>query len=117
MPDKFQDLSKGELREELARREGTARRRSLAARIQSDAAAEATGFGFAAVGYGYLEERGTIPAQVMNLDTELVGGAALFVMSRGRTGRRAAMMRGASYALLAGALKDMGRKVYRDTQG
>lgn len=110
MPE-IQELSKAELRDELRkkeRRESSLRRRNTS---KAEDGAELTGFVLGTVGLGYLEARGTLPPTVGGIDTEiLIGGGSLF-LSRGKRGKRAAMLRGFGYGAAAGALKDIGRKI------
>ncbi len=110
MPE-INELSKAELRDELKkkeRRESSLRRRNSS---KAEDGAELTGFVLGTVGLGYLEARGTLPPTIGGIDTEiLIGGGSLF-LSRGKRGKRAAVLRGFGYGAAAGALKDIGRKI------
>ncbi len=104
-------MSKTELADELAKRERRDLARSRRISIRSAEAAELTGFAGGAVALGYAAEKGFLPDTVGGIDSELLIGVGLLMVSRGRSSKRAAMMRGAAYAALAGGLKDMGRKM------
>lgn len=110
MADELMTMSKAELREtagELMRRQRSARLRE---RVRSADAAELTGFVGGAVGLGYLSEKGFLPEKIGGIDTELLVGGVALVAARGKTSKRAAMLRGLGYAALSGGLKDMGRR-------
>ncbi len=110
MADELMQMSKAELRDTAADLLARQRSARIRERIRSADAAELTGFVGGALAFGYASERGFLPETVGNIDTELLIGGAALVMARGKTSKRAAMLRGIGYAALAGALKDMGRR-------
>lgn len=91
----------------------SAARKSAGASGEKYRTAEAMGFVGGALGAGALgpEGRGMLPKDIGGFDFDLVAGGALFLMSRKKNTKNAAYMRGASFALLAGGLKDQGAKL------
>lgn len=77
---------------------------------RTERAQTTTGFVGGALALGALGPQGRkmIPETIMGIDSDfVVGGALLFYGRRGST-KRHAQARGASYAALAGGLRDLG---------
>lgn len=85
-------------------------RESARNRMVSERAQTSLGFAVASLGAGALGPQGKamIPAEIAGVDSDLVLGGLLFFYGRRGTSKRHAQARGASYAFLAGGLRDLG---------